>query len=117
MAFPTDPAEFEQDERISWSKTDNCWILEFGVSEFHFDTSLKRWVEIVRDYSLGPPAPCDGGLLTSSGANWGTTVDPRGTYSPAAGDLPVQGCDRDRGHPSARAQGEEAQGDAGAGEC
>ncbi|KAJ5135201.1 nuclear mRNA splicing factor-associated protein [Penicillium bovifimosum] len=45
MGFPTDPATFEQDDRISWSKADNCWILETDDREFQYDTALKRWVE------------------------------------------------------------------------
>ena len=48
--FPTDPAEFGNDERISWSKLDNSHILETeDGQEFVFDTSLKRWVLQVGD--------------------------------------------------------------------
>ncbi|CAG8943746.1 unnamed protein product [Penicillium salamii] len=43
--FLTDPVEFHNDPRISWSKPDSCWILEReDGEEFHFDTSLKKWV-------------------------------------------------------------------------
>ncbi|CAG8030926.1 unnamed protein product [Penicillium olsonii] len=43
--FLTDPAEFDKDPRISWSRLDNCWILEReDGEEFRFDTGLKRWI-------------------------------------------------------------------------
>lgn len=43
--FPTDPAEFDSDPRISFSKVDNKFILETeDGQEFEYDTGLKRWV-------------------------------------------------------------------------
>lgn len=43
--FPRDPAEFDSDPRISFSKLDNKFILETeDGQEFEFDTALKRWI-------------------------------------------------------------------------
>ncbi|KAL1996755.1 hypothetical protein VTN49DRAFT_7620 [Thermomyces lanuginosus] len=48
--FPTDPAEFDSDPRISFSKVDNKFILETeDGQEFEYDTGLKRWVLSVDD--------------------------------------------------------------------
>lgn len=47
--FPTDPAEFDSDERISFSKLDNKYIAvqEVDGAEFEFDAQLKRWIPVV----------------------------------------------------------------------
>lgn len=46
--FPTDPADFDSDPRISFSKLDDKFILETeDGQEFAFDTALKRWVQTV----------------------------------------------------------------------
>ena len=46
--FPIDPAEFDGDERISWSKLDNKHILESEQgTEYEWDTALRRWVPVV----------------------------------------------------------------------
>ena len=43
--FPLDPAEFPNDDRISFSKADGKYMLETeNGAEFMFDTALKRWV-------------------------------------------------------------------------
>jgi len=45
--FPTDPAEFEKDERISFSKLDNKYIaVQEDGTELEFDAQLKRWVPL-----------------------------------------------------------------------
>lgn len=46
LTFPTDPAEFENDDRISFSRLDNKYIAvqESDGTEFEFDAQLKRWV-------------------------------------------------------------------------
>jgi HIV Tat-specific factor 1 len=47
-AFPQDPAEFDSDPRISWSKLDEKFILETeDGQEFEYDTGIKRWVQKV----------------------------------------------------------------------
>jgi HIV Tat-specific factor 1 len=47
--FPIDPADFDSDPRISFSKLDNKFILETeDGQEFEYDTALKRWVQTVR---------------------------------------------------------------------
>lgn len=53
--FPTDPAKFENDERISFSKPHDAFILETaGGTEFVFNMALKRWVETVCLRSQNP---------------------------------------------------------------
>lgn len=49
LTFPTDPAQFETDERISFSRLDNKYIAvqESDGTEFEFDTQLKRWVPVL----------------------------------------------------------------------
>lgn len=48
-AFPTSVDDFDTDDRISWSKVDNKYILEeTNGNEWEFDTELKRWVQTVR---------------------------------------------------------------------
>lgn len=43
--FPRDPAEFDSDPRISFSKLDNKFILETeDGQEYEYDTALKRWI-------------------------------------------------------------------------
>lgn len=47
--FPVNPEDFDADERISWSKIDNKFILEeANGNEWEFDEKLKRWVPTVR---------------------------------------------------------------------
>lgn len=46
--FPTDPSEFDRDERISFSKLDDKFILETDDGqEFVYDSAIKRWVQSV----------------------------------------------------------------------
>ncbi|PWY83083.1 hypothetical protein BO94DRAFT_519621 [Aspergillus sclerotioniger CBS 115572] len=47
-SFPQDPAEFDSDPRISFSKLDNKFILETeDGQEYVYDTVLKRWIPTV----------------------------------------------------------------------
>ncbi|KAL1877083.1 hypothetical protein VTK73DRAFT_8891 [Phialemonium thermophilum] len=47
-SFPTNPEEFDGDERISFSKLDNRYIaVQEDGTELEFDADLKRWVPIV----------------------------------------------------------------------
>lgn len=48
LTFPTDPAEFENDDRISFSRLDNKYIAvqESDGTEFEFDAQLKRWIPL-----------------------------------------------------------------------
>lgn len=47
--FPTDPADFDSDPRISFSKLDDKFILETeDGQEYEYDSALKRWVQTVR---------------------------------------------------------------------
>lgn len=46
--FPTDASQFDSDDRISWSKLDNKFILETDKgTEYGWDTALRRWVPVV----------------------------------------------------------------------
>ncbi|OJD37763.1 nuclear mrna splicing factor-associated protein [Diplodia corticola] len=46
--FPRNREDFDADERISWSKPDNKFILEeANGNEWEFDDRLKRWVPTV----------------------------------------------------------------------
>lgn len=50
-SFPTNPEDFDADDRISFSKLDSKFILETeDGQEFEFDDALKRWVPAVRPY-------------------------------------------------------------------
>ncbi|KAF7713317.1 Uncharacterized protein PECH_004221 [Penicillium ucsense] len=45
-AFPQDPADFDSDPRISFSKLDDKFILETeDGQEYEYDTGIKRWVD------------------------------------------------------------------------
>ena len=47
--FPHDTEEFDNDERISFSKVSNKYILEAeDGQEFEYEATLKRWVPVVR---------------------------------------------------------------------
>lgn len=51
--FPTDPSEFDADDRISFSKLDNKFLLvQDDGSEFEFDDALKRWVPVLDETLL-----------------------------------------------------------------
>ena len=51
-SFPTNPEDFDADDRISFSKLDNKFILEADDGQdFEFDDALKRWVPAVRPYT------------------------------------------------------------------
>jgi HIV Tat-specific factor 1 len=51
--FPTDPRQFDSDDRISFSKVDNKFIaVHDDGSEFEFNADLKRWVPAEEEESL-----------------------------------------------------------------
>ncbi|KAI0022223.1 hypothetical protein F4780DRAFT_734624 [Xylariomycetidae sp. FL0641] len=53
LPFPTDPQEFDADDRISFSKLDNKFVgvLDDG-SEFEWDNELKRWIPTIDEELL-----------------------------------------------------------------
>ena len=58
--FPQDPADFDSDPRISFSKLDDKFILETDDGqEYSFDNILKRWIPTVcaRFLSSWTPVP------------------------------------------------------------
>ena len=57
-SFPQNPEDFDADDRISFSKLNNKFILETeDGQEFEFDDVLKRWVPAVRPH---PPTINEG---------------------------------------------------------
>ncbi|KAI2614602.1 uncharacterized protein GGS25DRAFT_472415 [Hypoxylon fragiforme] len=65
LSFPTDPQEFEQDERISFSKLDNKYIaVQDDGSEFEWDSQLKRWIPVLDEELLAQQQSAYGGGAT-----------------------------------------------------
>ena len=53
VPFPTNLEEFDADDRISFSKLEEKFILEAeDGKEYEFDHAQKRWVEVVRSEIL-----------------------------------------------------------------
>lgn len=51
--FPAKPEEFDADERISFSKLDNKFVLvQEDGSEFEYDDAIKRWIPVVDEALL-----------------------------------------------------------------
>lgn len=49
-SFPTDPAEFDSDDRISFSRLENKHIaVQEDGAEYEWDGGLRRWIPIVDD--------------------------------------------------------------------
>lgn len=49
VPFPHEVDEFNDDDRISYSQLDNCWILEDDDgSQWEFNEALKKWMPMVR---------------------------------------------------------------------
>jgi HIV Tat-specific factor 1 len=49
-SFPTDPREFDADDRISFSKLDNKFIaVHDDGTEFEFDPEWRRWMPAAED--------------------------------------------------------------------
>lgn len=45
LPFPTDPQEFDSDERISFSRLDNKFLaVNDDGTEYEYDSQLKRWI-------------------------------------------------------------------------
>ncbi|KAI0851388.1 hypothetical protein F5Y00DRAFT_8403 [Daldinia vernicosa] len=62
LSFPTNPQEFEQDDRISFSKLDNKYIaVQEDGSEFEWDSQLKRWIPVVDEDLLAQQQLAYGG--------------------------------------------------------
>ena len=55
--YPTDPADFDADPRISFDKLNQKFILETedekgAPLEFEFEHTIKRWIPVVRTCPL-----------------------------------------------------------------
>jgi HIV Tat-specific factor 1 len=52
-SFPTNPEDFDADDRISFSKLDNKFVLvQDDGSEFEFDDAIQRWIPVVDEALL-----------------------------------------------------------------
>ncbi|KAI1143401.1 hypothetical protein F5Y05DRAFT_151856 [Hypoxylon sp. FL0543] len=70
LSFPTDPQEFEQDERISFSKLDNKYIaVQDDGSEFEWDAQLRRWIPVVDEELLAQQQSAYGGSAPADDSN------------------------------------------------
>lgn len=62
LSFPTNPDDFETDERISFSKLDNKHIaVQDDGTEFEFDAQLKRWIPTYDEEELAAQQRMYGG--------------------------------------------------------
>jgi hypothetical protein len=53
--FPQSPSAFDDDQRISFSKVDEKYLLETDEgNEYEWDSALRRWVPVVGIASLFP---------------------------------------------------------------
>lgn len=51
--FPTNVEEFDSDDRISFSKLDNKFLLvQDDGTEFEFDDAIKRWIPVLDEALL-----------------------------------------------------------------
>jgi HIV Tat-specific factor 1 len=51
--FPTDPSEFDSDERISFSKLDGKFLLvQEDGSEYEFNEAMRRWIPVLDETLL-----------------------------------------------------------------
>ncbi|KAI6093768.1 hypothetical protein F4821DRAFT_4952 [Hypoxylon rubiginosum] len=70
LSFPTDPAEFEQDDRISFSRLDNKYVaVQDDGSEFEWDGQLRRWIPVVDEELLAQQQSAYGGGATPDDDN------------------------------------------------
>jgi len=52
-SFPLNPEQFDSDDRISFSRVDNKFILvQDDSTEFEFDDAFKRWIPILDEADL-----------------------------------------------------------------
>lgn len=52
-SFPLNPEEFDSDDRISFSKLDNKFLLvQDDGTEFEFDDAIKRWIPVLDEALL-----------------------------------------------------------------
>ncbi|KAK7753225.1 hypothetical protein SLS62_004744 [Diatrype stigma] len=64
LTFPTEPSEFDSDERISFSRLDNKFIaVHDDGTEFEFDQELKRWIPVIDEELVRQQQSAYGGPL------------------------------------------------------
>ncbi|KAI1124950.1 hypothetical protein F5Y10DRAFT_279827 [Nemania abortiva] len=83
LPFPTEPHEFDSDERISFSRLDNKYIgvLDDG-SEFEWDAQLKRWIPSIDEELLAQQQSAYGG-----GGSGGAASDDNGGGSSSSSHI------------------------------
>ena len=65
--LPTDPATFDADERVSFSKLSDKFILEAeDGQEFEWEPALKRWVPVVSTSTAAQLPRRPGGIFGAS---------------------------------------------------
>ncbi|KAL1891261.1 hypothetical protein Sste5346_007720 [Sporothrix stenoceras] len=77
--FPTDISQFDDDERISYSRLDRKYIaVQDDGTEFEFDQSLKRWIPLADDGSGdNADAPNDPSAYAEAQQQAGNSSDSR----------------------------------------
>ncbi|KAI0505563.1 hypothetical protein F5B22DRAFT_519962 [Xylaria bambusicola] len=75
LPFPTNPQEFDSDERISFSRLDNKFIgvLDDGT-EFEWDAQLRRWIPSIDEELLAKQQSAYGGDRDAS-EDSGSTIN------------------------------------------
>ncbi|KAI0889994.1 uncharacterized protein GGS22DRAFT_149687 [Annulohypoxylon maeteangense] len=113
LSFPTNPQEFELDERISFSKLDSKYIaVQDDGSEFEWDAQLRRWIPVLDEELLAQQQSAYGGAASpddneGNSSNLPNKKRKKGHANGGAGDRGVGGGDgkegaRDRPRPQKR---------------
>ncbi|KAI6372242.1 hypothetical protein MCOR25_003761 [Pyricularia grisea] len=77
-SFPTDPAEFDNDERISFSRLENKYIaVQEDGAEYEWDGGLRRWIPIVDDALIESHQAAYGGGAAAAEEDEATTAADR----------------------------------------
>lgn len=86
-SFPTDPAEFDNDERVSFSRLENKYIaVQEDGAEYEWDGGLKRWIPIVDDALIESHQAAYGGGAAEDEEAPATTAADRRKKKRKAGD-------------------------------
>ncbi|KAI1501729.1 hypothetical protein F5X99DRAFT_190062 [Biscogniauxia marginata] len=94
LSFPTDPQEFDADERISYSKLDNKFIaVHDDGTEFEWDAQLKRWIPALDEELLAQQQSAYGGRADSDDSSSNQNKKRKKGYQ---GNSPEEGAPRQR---------------------
>jgi hypothetical protein len=62
-SFPTNPDDFGEDDRISFSRLDNKYVaVQEDGTEYEFDADLKRWIPLIDEALIEQQRSGYGGL-------------------------------------------------------